>query len=215
MKKIISFVLLLTLVFSVTACGKENSGDKETSGAENEVALDLKSVELESLITFTHSDGEYKAPEESLFSGDAESGMAVDFTTNETQTFTEVVAPMGIKAGDSMDALCESYCLQSGYGVYVPKGGKYTALDTDNLPDFSDADGGAVYIAYVEKEEGNWYFMDSNTIESILLDKVMFQGNASQFSIVLFAFSLNSENEIEHITQLYGNIKNVIAFVNQ
>lgn len=217
MKRILSFILLLTLVLTFSSCAKDENVNADTENTKSEAGekLSPESVTLDSLLTFTHSEGEYKAPVESLFSADADGGMGASLITGDSRMYEDVTAPFGIRAGDSLDELCSKYSIQTGYGLYVLKGGKYTPLDTEKLPDFSKGKTGAVYVAYVEGEGGEWFFLDSKTVEGILRDKVMIQGDSSKFSVVLFAFSFNSENKIEHITHLYGNIKTVTEFINQ
>ena len=220
MKRALSLVLVLLILLSCVSCAKEADKNKETtdttSNVQNYNELVHKSdVRFSSsdILSFNSKDGTISVqPDSMVVYAEDKVTVAVPFKDPQQISYTEVQMPFGVNIGDSAKSYAEKFSLDTGYAAFLENGSEIAMYDGKDFPDFKD--GGYLYFGYALDGTGKWAYMDYYMLLYLMKGQIDVRGYGDDYNVAIYCCTVDSSSNISLVTQLYGNLANVMAITS-
>ena len=228
MKRALSFVLLFAILIFSTSCASDKKEDDNTAAETTAVSINdviqqfnemnyisEKRFELEDILTFSHSEGEYLLERNSIFAiyEESQGGIIPFLEYDYKETFEGISTPFGVKIGDSMQTLIDRFGLETGFAAYVEQGGGLQLYESEKGIDLPK--GGAIYFGYGKDQKGDWAFFDYVILSATMAGQLVISNSnaTSSYDAVIYGCIVDEQNNVKQITVLYGDISAIMAYI--
>ena len=218
MKRPVSLILAILLVFSLASCNKDSEKEPDETTkpyfSYDDLGIESTSRFAESdLFTLFHADGSATLESEYAATYYEDGSLEIaSFGAAEVQKYESGVAPFGIKVGDSLEGFIEAYKLDTGFAAYGVSGGYFQEFSRDKGVEIPEGGQGNIYVGYAKDRDGKWAFMDYSMLTLCIEGKMMMVGT-DNYPVVLFCCSADNTGTIVSMVEIRGEVNNVMKFL--
>lgn len=222
MKRILTLILAALVSFAMFSCkNKENNNSDETTGDKQYQSyedLEYKSDKRftdEEILGFEHSEGVFVAEVSSISCIAAgKVGFTAPFDASSITEYSDMTAACGATVGQSTSELCELFGLDEGYAAYANADGSLEMYKDSKDVEVDKEKGGCIYFGYALDGTGKWGFMDYDMLRSVILNMLVIDGAQGDYNVVIYICSLDGDKNVTQISQMYGELNNVMAIIS-